>query len=126
MNEKKNETMLNHFLLPVTTDGLLSFKIRCHGGLRPVVRTPTSHCRGLGSLPGQGAEIPRAAQLSPKIEFRSQMKRCLLPESGGSLVARVPFPGVGVVDGAIWPAPGGEVLSSTSGACVYSPGRLSE
>lgn len=80
-------------------------KIRCHGGLRPVLGLLP--LRGLGSLPGQEAEIPRAAQLNPKIEFRSQMKRCLLPESGGSLVARVPFSGVGVVDGAIWPSPAG-------------------
>ena len=27
----------------------------------PVVRTPRSHCRGLGSIPGQGTKIPQAA-----------------------------------------------------------------
>ena len=31
-----------------------------------MVRIPSFHCRGLGSIPGQGTEIPQAAQRSQK------------------------------------------------------------
>ena len=31
-----------------------------------VVRIPGAHCHGLGSIPGQGTEIPQAAQPGKK------------------------------------------------------------
>ena len=37
----------------------------------PVVRTPCFHCRGLGSVLGQGTKIPQAAQCSQKEKKKS-------------------------------------------------------
>ena len=40
----------------------------------PVVRTRHFHCRGLGSIPGQGTEIPQAVQRGQK---NQKNKNCL-------------------------------------------------
>ena len=44
---------------------LLTLKIGSQVPGSPVVRTPQSHCQGLGSISGLGAKIPQAAQDSP-------------------------------------------------------------
>ena len=45
----------------------------------PVVWTPRFHCRGLGSIPGQGITIRRAARCSRK---KKNLKNILLPALG--------------------------------------------
>ena len=38
----------------------------------PVVRIQRFHCRGLGSIPGQGTKIPQAAQHGQKKEVQGE------------------------------------------------------
>ena len=51
----------------------------------PVVRTPSSHSKGLGSIPGQGIKIPQAALCSRKNKRRALRDREKeIQNSGGS------------------------------------------
>ena len=58
----------------------------------PVVKNQCFHCRGTGSIPGQGTKVPQAVQCSQK-KKKKKVQFCLFPDPQNQGGPPSSFPG---------------------------------